>query len=78
MLLPNSMKLPHPRMISSKIWQYYSQTQEVTMTNNAENRKKTAEYFWLMYFNEYLFHEGVISEKQRNTMRSSIQRRNPT
>lgn len=48
------------------------------MTNNAENRKKTAEYFWLMYFNEYLFHEGVISEKQRNTMRSSIQRRNPT
>lgn len=35
------------------------------------------EKLWLLYFNQYLFEQGVITEKERNLMKLSIESRKP-
>jgi hypothetical protein len=45
----------------------------------AKQSEKTAkcEKIWLLYFNQYLFEEGVITEEERNRMKLQIELRKP-
>jgi hypothetical protein len=45
----------------------------------AKQSEKTAkcEKIWLLYFNQYLFEEGVINEEERNRMKLQIELRKP-
>ena len=38
-------------------------------------QKQTAEKIWLHYFNDVLFQQGVISERDRNKMALKIENR---
>lgn len=38
-----------------------------------ESKRKVAEKIWLGYLNEYLFEQGLIDEKTRNTLRVRIE-----
>lgn len=40
-------------------------------------KKALAEKLWLLYFNQYLFEKGVISEQDRNRMKIQIESRKP-
>ena len=46
------------------------------MTNDAQ-RKAAAEKLWLLYFNQYLYEHGVITEAERNRMILQIEYRKP-
>ena len=39
---------------------------------NEDLRKRVAKHIWLMYYNDYLFQQGVITEDTRNRMKSKI------
>ena len=39
---------------------------------NEELRKRVAKHIWLMYYNDYLFQQGVITEDARNRMKIKI------
>lgn len=41
-----------------------------------QERKEMAEKLYLLYFNNYLFEKGVISERDRNRMKVIIENRN--
>lgn len=47
------------------------------MTLEAQ-KKAVAERLWLLYFNQYLFEQGAITESERNRMIHSINSRKPT
>lgn len=36
--------------------------------SNEERKRKAAEQMWLRYFNDCLFRQGAITEKERNQM----------
>ena len=36
--------------------------------SNEERKKEAAAQMWLRYFNDHLFRQGVITEKERNQM----------
>lgn len=46
--------------------------------SNKAREKCMAEEIWLMYFNNYLYEHGVISEKDRNRMVGRIANRKPS
>ena len=46
-------------------------TQKLT---NEELRRRVAKHIWLMYYNDYLFQQGVITEDARNRMKIKIDR----
>lgn len=46
--------------------------------SNKAREKRMAEEIWLMYFNNYLYEHGVISEKDRNRMVGQIANRKPS
>ena len=48
-------------------------TKEKKLTNE-ELRRRVAKHIWLMYYNEYLFHQGVITKDARNRMKNKIDR----
>lgn len=39
-----------------------------------ELRSRAAKHIWLMYYNEFLFQQGVITEDARNRMKIRIDR----
>jgi hypothetical protein len=41
---------------------------------NEELRRRVAKHIWLMYYNDYLFQQGVITEDARNRMKIKIDR----
>ena len=41
---------------------------------NEELRRRVAKHIWLMYYNEFLFQQGVITEDARNRMKIKIDR----
>jgi hypothetical protein len=41
---------------------------------NEELRRRVAKHIWLMYYNEYLFQQGIITEDARNRMKIKIDR----
>ena len=41
---------------------------------NEELRRHVAKHIWLMYYNEFLFQQGVITEDARNRMKIKIDR----
>lgn len=46
------------------------------MSNKTEKAAK-CEKLWLLYFNQYLYERGVITEDERNRMKLQIERRKP-
>lgn len=38
------------------------------VVSNEEKKKEAAAQMWLRYFNDYLFRQEVITEKERNQM----------
>ena len=42
--------------------------------SNEELRRRVAKHIWLMYYNEYLFQQGVITEDARSRMKIKIDR----
>ena len=44
------------------------------MSTKSEKVTK-CEKLWLLYFNQYLYDKGVITEKERNLMKLSIESR---
>lgn len=48
------------------------------MVKNETIKKTQAEKLWLLYFNNYLYEHGVITEKERNRMIHSINSRKST
>ena len=41
-------------------------------TQTAQTEKSVAEELWLMYFNNYLYERGLITEDERNRMVAKI------
>ena len=41
---------------------------------NEEMRRRVAKHIWHMYYNEYLYQQGVITEDARNRMKIKIDR----
>lgn len=48
------------------------------MDVNQTKKKAIAEETWLLYFNQKLYEQGVISERDRNRMILKIKNRKPT
>ena len=42
--------------------------------SNEELRIRVAKHIWLVYYNDYLFQQGVITEDVRNRMKIKIDR----
>ena len=51
---------------------------EKNSLSNEQERKAMAERLWLAYFNQYLYEAGIISETQRNRMKTKIDSRKPS
>ena len=51
-------------------------TQKKPSTEQA--RKALAEQLWLSYYNQVLFEAGLITEAERNRMKSKIRARTPS
>lgn len=43
----------------------------------SDRERRVAEEIWLLYYNNYLFEHGVITESERNHMVSKITARKP-
>ena len=48
------------------------------MKVSAQQRKQVMEQLWLMYYNDTLFEQGVITESDRNRMKRLIDQHKPS
>lgn len=46
--------------------------------SNEEKRRSLVEQLWLLYLNQYVFENGMISESQRNKIKNAIDSRKPS
>lgn len=45
---------------------------------SAQQRRQVMEQLWLMYYNDTLFEQGVITESDRNRMKRLIDQHKPS
>ena len=61
--------------INGRRWTDVAEKNQLT---NEQRRKEMAEKLWLNYFNDTLFQQSIITEAERNRLKSKINSRKPS